>query len=107
MTSVNKETAGHYRTLMRRFPRPIAPDNDTAPKNARSIRCPGHKDSERAGPGAHRKEPAGPGVVHEGVFGVGPGWRSGPQPRPAAVRRAAALSVFSQVKPDSSRPKWP
>src|SRR5580692_9308389 len=26
---------GHYRTLMRRFPRPIPPDNDTATKNAR------------------------------------------------------------------------
>src|SRR4029077_9342258 len=47
--------------LMRRFPRPITPDNDTATKNARSITGPGHKprvrsgadsDSERAQTGA-------------------------------------------------------
>jgi len=56
--------------LMRRFPRPITPDNDTATKNARSITGPGHKlgfrlgadnDSERAEPGTGMKEPAGPG----------------------------------------------
>src|SRR5690348_2728855 len=102
--------------LMRRFPRPITPDNDTATKNASSIPGPGHKpgsrsgadsDSERAGPGAGMKEPAGPGWRAGGVYARGPGWRSWPQPRPAAARRAAALSVFSQVKPDSSRLKWP
>jgi hypothetical protein len=27
--------------------------------------------------------------------------------RPAAARRTAALSVFSQVNSGSSRPKWP
>src|SRR5207248_5494819 len=66
--------------LMRRFPRPITPDNDTATKNARSIPGPGHKpgsrsgadfDSERAGPGAGMKEPAGPGWCVRGVYARG------------------------------------
>src|ERR1700736_3080899 len=89
--------------LMRRFPRPITPDNDTATKNARRITGPGHKpgyrsgadsDAERAGPGVGMKEPAGPGWCVRGVYARGPGWRSKPQPRPAAARRAAGLSVF-------------
>src|SRR5216683_2538479 len=32
LSSVNDGETGHYRTLMRRFPRPISPDNDTATK---------------------------------------------------------------------------
>src|SRR5439155_27354691 len=79
--------------LMRRFPRPITPDNDTATKNARSITGPGHKlgfrlgadnDSERAGPGAGMKEPAGPGG-REGSTRAGPAGAAGlsrdPPPR--------------------------
>src|SRR6267143_6513976 len=102
--------------LMRRFPRPITPDNDTATKNARGITGPGHKpgsrsvavkDSERAGPGGGHEGTSRARWCVRGVYARGPGWRSRPQPRPAAARRAAALSVFSQVKPDSSRPKWP
>src|SRR5690349_14469203 len=75
--------------LMRRVPRPITPDNDTATKNACSITGPGHKprfrsgadnDSERAGPGAAMKEPAGPG------------WcvRGGLRARARLARRASA-----------------
>src|SRR5207244_13197740 len=98
---------------MRRFPRPITPDNDTATKNARSIPGPGHKpgsrsgadsDSERAGPGAGMKEPAGPGWRAGGVYARGPGWRSGAQPRRAGAGGAAASVVFSQQKPEDRSP---
>src|SRR5690349_16821148 len=67
LTSVNTGETGHYRTLMRRFPRPIPPDNDSAPKNARAIPEPGHK--RRAG-----RRGAGVGGTG-GAGGAGEGMR--------------------------------
>jgi hypothetical protein len=42
-TTAQWQETGHCRTLKRRFPRPFAPDNDTAPKNDRGIPEAGHK----------------------------------------------------------------
>jgi hypothetical protein len=58
----NTGETGRYRTLMRRFPWLVPPDNDAAPKNAWPIPEPGHKPGGGvhprfgvlAGPGTHR-----------------------------------------------------